>query len=68
MSWQFPLVLLIVAVATAYLVRRAWRTWSGRGLACGGCQCGDNVKRGQELQSKRLIPLQQLALRPRRPR
>jgi hypothetical protein len=68
MSWQLPLVLLIVAAATGYLVRRAWRTWAGHGAGCSGCQCGDNAKETQGLQSERLIPLQQLTLRERRTR
>jgi hypothetical protein len=59
---------MIIAAATAYLVRRAWRTWAGRGAGCEGCKCGDNGKAEQGLQSERLIPIQQLTLRNRRPR
>src|SRR5947209_1928077 len=36
MDWQLGLTVLCVALASGYLVRRSWRTWSGAGKGCGG--------------------------------
>jgi hypothetical protein len=63
-NWQLPLVLLIVAVAAAYLVRQVWRSWRGARSGCGGgCGCAKNAPpAGGHLT---LIPADQLTLRRR---
>jgi len=64
MGWQLAIVCLTVAAAAVYLVRQAWRSWSGRKSGCGGsCGCSNSI----EARSDGLIPAEQLTLRPRRP-
>jgi FeoB-associated Cys-rich membrane protein len=67
MTWQLPLVLLIVAAASAYLARRAWRTWFGaktRGCG-GGCGCANAAGSPNPNAPAPLIPVDQLVLRRR---
>ncbi len=62
MDWQLFFVTLIVTFASATLLRRTWRTWSGRGSACGGC--AGSSKRTASAQGT-FIPVEQLTLRRR---
>jgi hypothetical protein len=66
MSWQLPLVVMIVLAAVAYLARRTWRSLTARkvGGCGGGCGCAQaaSAPKGQET----LIPLEQVTLRNRR--
>ena len=67
MDWQLAIVVLIVAVATGYLIRQSWRTWSGRKSGCGGgCAC-DSKKPALEQANgtAALIPSEQITLRRR---
>jgi hypothetical protein len=68
MNGQLPIVLLIVAVASCYLARRAWRTWTARKGACGGgCSCsGKAVSSPVDGPNSTLIPIEQLTLRRNR--
>jgi FeoB-associated Cys-rich membrane protein len=64
MTWQLPLVLLLVAAAAGYLAWRAWRTWFGsKARGCGGgCGCAAKpaaAKNGHVT----LVPVEQLTLR-----
>jgi hypothetical protein len=62
MSWQLPIVLLIVLAAAAYLARRTWRSLTGR--KAGGCAgCGGATSTPPQGQ-RTLIPEEQLRLRP----
>lgn len=66
MNWQLPIVILIVAVAAAYLGVQTWRSWTGRKAGCGkgSCGCGkpkENATDGVEI----LIPAGQLTVRRR---
>jgi hypothetical protein len=67
MLWQFLLVGLILVAATAYLLRRAWRTWARKASGCGGgCGTGCKVEsRSASAPSATLIPAEQLAIRRR---
>jgi hypothetical protein len=63
-NWQMPLVALIVLAAVAYLVRRTWRSLTGRKAGgCGGCSCArpPAANDGQAT----LIPTEQITLRLR---
>lgn len=62
MYWQLIIVIVIVALAAAYLVRRAWRTWNKRGCG-GGCGCATSKQNGQPVASTTMIPAEQLKLR-----
>jgi FeoB-associated Cys-rich membrane protein len=60
MGWQVIAVLLIVAVAAAYLVHAAWRALTGRNTGCGGgCRCASEPAS----KGEKLIPSEQLTLR-----
>ncbi len=65
MSWQLPLVAMIVLAAAAYLARRAWRSLTGRkGAGCGGgCGCAAATRAPQSEGA--FIPAGQLTLRRR---
>jgi hypothetical protein len=43
MIMQLILVSLLVAGASLYLARRAWRTWSARGCSGGCCKSADTA-------------------------
>jgi hypothetical protein len=64
MDWQFPLVLVFLALAVLYLARRTWRTWRGKGGGCGTCKCGTESSD----HSTKLIPVEHVTLRSRPPR
>jgi hypothetical protein len=68
MNWQLPTVLLIVLLASCYLARRAWRTWTARKGACGGgCSCsGKAASAPADGPTSTLIPIEQLTLRRNR--
>ena len=66
MDWQLPLVLLCLAAAALYVVRRTWLTWRGRGGGCGGCKC--SKPEAAATRKDALIPVNDLTLRLRRPR
>jgi hypothetical protein len=63
MAWQLAIVVLIVAVAAAYLVRQTWRTWTSAGCR-GGCGCSRTQAAPPEGKVT-LIPADQLTLRRR---
>jgi len=65
MLWQWLAVTFIVATATLFLARRAWRTWTRQGQGCaGGCGCAAQPKTGLPT-SVTLISADELRLRPR---
>jgi hypothetical protein len=65
-DWQLVLVGLVVAVAVAYLGRRAWRTWRGLGSGCGGCKCSNSHPPATATPPQtHFIPVEQLNLRLR---
>jgi hypothetical protein len=64
-DWQSWIVGLAVAVALAYLCRRAWRTWRGLGAGCGGCKCSATPSPPTTPSQAPLIPVDQLTLRLR---
>jgi hypothetical protein len=64
MSWQLPIVLLIVLAATAYLARRTWRSLTGR--KAGGCAGCGGATSAPPQEQRTLIPEEQLTLRLRR--
>lgn len=67
MGWQWLAVGAVVAVATAYLVRRAWRTWFAAKAGCGGgCGCVGGAPAATEA-GVTLIPPDGLRLRQRSP-
>ena len=65
MDWQLALVGLSIAAATAYIGRRAWRTWGRKASGCGGgCGTGCQSAAPKEANAPaRLIPLQQITVR-----
>ena len=66
MGWQLAAVGLVIAVAAAYLGRRAWRTWGRKASGCGGCGSGCKTETPPASgQSIRLIPADQLGVRRR---
>jgi hypothetical protein len=67
MNWQIDLVLIIVAIATIYLVRQTWRTWSGGKAGCGGkCSCaGEKSAAAARNGHVTVVPVDQLMLRKR---
>ena len=60
MTWQGIVVALVVLVAAAYLLRRAWRSLRGKAGTCGGCHCSK-----KPATPAGLIPTEQLILRRR---
>jgi hypothetical protein len=63
MDWQLAAVGVLVALSAAYLARRAWRTWAGRGAGCGGgCGCAAGPKADER---PALIRPEELTLRRR---
>jgi FeoB-associated Cys-rich membrane protein len=65
MDWQLALVGLIIIAATAYIARRAWRTWGRKASGCGG-GCGSGCKSAAPSIASgqgRLIPLEQITVR-----
>jgi hypothetical protein len=66
MDWQWPAVVCTVAVAAAYVARRAWRTWSGRTAGCGSCSCGPKAQAPGQGNAVRLISGDELTARLRR--
>ena len=66
MDWQLGLVGLSIAVATAYIGRRAWRTWGRKASGCGGCGTGcKSAMAATSSTQARLIPADQLIVRRR---
>jgi hypothetical protein len=67
MDWQLALVGLIIAAATAYIGRRAWRTWGRKASGCGGgCGTGCKSTASKDISAPaRLIPLEQITVRRR---
>ncbi|HEV3263800.1 MAG TPA: FeoB-associated Cys-rich membrane protein [Gemmataceae bacterium] len=66
-DWQLIAVLVIVAVAAAYLARMTWRSWRGSKTGCGG-GCGCNTKAtpiGEQNGKATLITTDQLTARLR---
>jgi FeoB-associated Cys-rich membrane protein len=65
MSWQMPLVAMIVLAAVAYLARRTWRGLTGRkaGGCGGGCGCAATTKAPEDEGT--FIPAGQLTVRRR---
>ena len=65
MEVQFVLVGVLVTVAAGYLLRGAWRTWTGRPGCGGGCGCGKAANPENATGSGTFVPVQQLTLRGR---
>jgi hypothetical protein len=64
MSWQLPIVAMIVLAAAAYLTRRTWRSLTGRKTGgCAGCDCA-KVPSAAEGRGT-LIPAEQITSRLR---
>jgi len=68
MSWQLPIVLLIVLAAVAYLARRTWRSLTARkaGGCGGGCGCAQAPSAAERRPT--LIPADQITSRLRKQR
>ena len=67
MDWQLAVVVLSIAAATAYIGRRAWRTWRRKASGCGGCGTGCKSAASKEASTlARLIPLEQITVRSQR--
>jgi hypothetical protein len=58
MVWQLALVALAVTAAVLYLLRAAWRNWSGAKAGCGGGCCAKSPP-----ERSVLIPSKDLTLR-----
>ncbi|MCS7045791.1 MAG: hypothetical protein NZO58_05500 [Gemmataceae bacterium] len=63
MNWQLTVALAFVALASVYLARRAYRSWSAatRGDGCGGCGCA--AAPAPRDQSQRRISLSRYMVR-----
>jgi hypothetical protein len=69
-DWQWLIVLACVVLASAYVARRAWRTWHPKPGACGGgcgTGCASDPRAGTPEEAPRatLIPADQLKVRRR---
>jgi hypothetical protein len=66
MSWQTAVVLMVVALAAIYVVRRTWRTWTAAKDGCGGgCGCQKAPKSIAESNGTHtFVPVEQLTVRP----
>ena len=65
MSWQWPVVLVIVAVAAYFVARRTWQTWHPPAGSCGGgCACPGSKPAAEK--DRTFIPLSELTLRRQR--
>jgi len=63
-NWQMPLVVMIVLAAGLYLLRRMWRSLTGRKAGgCGGCSCAKTPTVGND--GGTLIPSEQITIRRR---
>lgn len=64
MEIQWLLAATLVVLCTAYLLRRAWKTWSAKSSCGGSCGCHSAPKANTEMT---LIPSDQLRLRSQKP-
>jgi hypothetical protein len=63
MNPQLVIVAVLVAGATFYLARRAWRTWSAGKAGCpGGCGCSAKTSSASN-NGNAVIPVEELKLR-----
>jgi hypothetical protein len=64
MNAQLALVAILVAGAALYLIRRAWRTWSGSSKAgcSGGCGCAGKTRPASN-EAVTVVPVEELKLR-----
>jgi hypothetical protein len=67
MSWQLPVVVVLLVLAASYVGYRTWRTWFGKAReGCGGsCGCGKKAP-AQADHAETLISEDQLLARLRR--
>jgi FeoB-associated Cys-rich membrane protein len=63
MSWQLPVVVVVVFVAATYLVRQTWLTWTKRKGCGSGCSCTSQKKSNSQSGSVTLIPESELRVR-----
>jgi hypothetical protein len=68
MSWQWPLVILVIVLAAVYLARQTWRTWTGSksGGCGGGCSCSKATATPNQ-DGVTLVPVEQVKLLRRPP-
>ena len=65
-DWQVIAVLVIVAVAAAYLARVTWRSWRGSKTGCGGgCGCAAKAPAAEKNGQAALVTTDQLTARLR---
>jgi hypothetical protein len=65
-DWQLTMTLVLILLASCYLVRRGWRLWRGRKKGCaGGCGCAASAAEAQEKQQIVPISLEKLMVRRR---
>ena len=63
---QIIAVVVLVALASAFLVRQSLRTWFGKSKkSCGGCSCGSAKNDVRESSTSTFVPADQLAVRKR---
>lgn len=66
MGIQYVAVLVLIAIAASYLLRRAWRTVAGH-HDCRSCGCARTRPSANENGYSTLVPIEQVRLRPQRP-
>jgi hypothetical protein len=67
MDWQMYVVLIAVAAAAIYVLRRLWRSWFGATRGCSkSCGCSvATAKNGEPSIAVTFVPADQLSLRRR---
>ncbi len=66
MDWQWVAAAGCLVAAAGYLMRQAWRTWSGGKSGCAGCSCANKSESAQRDVAVRIIPQSELLSRLRR--
>jgi hypothetical protein len=66
MNWQWLAVGISVTLASLYLARQSWRTWSGRKSGCGSCSCASKTAVPKTAGMATFIPSSELMVRSRR--
>lgn len=67
MGWQMYVVVILVAAAAVYVLRRLWGTWFGaKGGCTKGCGCSAvAAEKGGQATAVTFVPAEQLSLRQR---